>query len=121
MWQGDGLAAHERIRQHAQRTAQQHIEVDFEWRQLNLAAIHHHNIHRIRQGRKQHQHHSDPWQDNLAVAPIEQRHTEKRQCYRHPRHPVQPLVEEERHDDGRHNRIGEKNGGRHTGVHHSKA
>lgn len=114
------LTRQKSIGKHPNRTIEEDIEIDFEGGHDEISPVDYNNIQGIGQRGKKHQNHPDNGQSGGAVAPIKKSHPDEGEHYGKDGDPIELFVEEDSHDNGSHDRIGEEYCGGDTGIHESE-
>ena len=102
---------------YAYRAEQQHVKRKLHRRHIQRSTVDHHDIERIRERRSHDQHNARSIEYRTALTPVQQRDSAQSQGNGEDRDQRNSLPEENRHDDGHHDRIDEKKGGGDPRIH----
>ena len=94
-----------------------HVKRKLHRRHIQRSTVDHHDIERIRERRSHDQHNARSIEYRTALTPVQQRDSAQSQGNGEDRDQRNSLPEENRHDDGHHDRIDEKKGGGDPRIH----
>ena len=107
----------QRIQHDRSHAEQQHVKRKLHRRHIQRSTVDHHDIERIRERRSHDQHNARSIEHRTALTPVQQRDSAQSQGNGEDRDQRNSLPEENRHDDGHHDRIDEKKGGGDPRIH----
>ncbi len=115
--QGEALAADEGVDHIAQGAEEEDVEVNLEGRHGEGRLVDDDDIEGVGEGGEEHEHDAEEAEGGVVVALREECHAHEGEEEGEGRQPGDFLTEEEGHDGGGHDGVGEEDGGGHAGGH----